>query len=56
MAQPQISGVTRENQTAEVIRSKLRRKSRPGESIIQAFLLLCGMLSILTTIGIVYEL
>jgi phosphate transport system permease protein len=47
----------RENQTAELIRNKLRsHKSRPGESIIQAFLFVCGILSILTTIGIVYEL
>jgi phosphate transport system permease protein len=56
MAQTQVHGVMRENQTAESIRNKLRRKSRPGESIIQAFLFVCGILSILTTIGIVYEL
>jgi phosphate transport system permease protein len=56
MAQTQVHGVLRENQTAESIRNKLRRKSRPGESIIQAFLFVCGILSILTTIGIVYEL
>ena len=31
----------------------LRRRSRPGEAVIQALLLLCGMLSILTTAGIV---
>lgn len=34
----------------------LRRKSRPGEALIQTLLFLCGALSILTTIGIVYEL
>jgi phosphate transport system permease protein len=34
----------------------LRRRSRPGEFIIQAFLFLCGGFSILTTIGIVYVL
>jgi phosphate transport system permease protein len=56
MAQTQVHGVMRENQTAESIRNKLRKKSRPGESIIQAFLFVCGILSILTTIGIVYEL
>src|SRR5215212_3289539 len=31
----------------------LRRKSRPGETIIQAILFLCGALSIFTTVGIV---
>jgi phosphate transport system permease protein len=34
----------------------LRRRARPGEFIIQAFLFLCGAFSILTTIGIVYVL
>jgi phosphate transport system permease protein len=34
----------------------LRRRLRPGEVIIQGFLFLCGALSIITTIGIVYEL
>jgi phosphate transport system permease protein len=34
----------------------LRRRRRPGERLIQAFLFLCGAFSILTTIGIVYEL
>lgn len=32
----------------------LRRKPRVAESIIQGFLLLCGAISILTTLGIVY--
>lgn len=32
----------------------LRRRLRPGEMVIQAFLFLCGALSIFTTIGIVY--
>ncbi|MBA3532619.1 MAG: phosphate ABC transporter permease subunit PstC [Ardenticatenales bacterium] len=31
----------------------LRRRSRPGEWLIQGFLLLCALLSILTTLGIV---
>lgn len=35
---------------------ELRRRPRVGESLIQAVLLLCGVLSILTTLGIVYEL
>lgn len=34
----------------------MRRKTRPFESIIQGFLFLCGALSILVTVGIVYEL
>jgi phosphate transport system permease protein len=34
----------------------LRRKVRPSEIIIQGFLFFCGAVSILTTIGIVYEL
>jgi phosphate transport system permease protein len=34
----------------------LRRKPRFSETIIQGFLFLCGLLSILVTIGIVYEL
>ena len=32
----------------------LRRKPRIGESIIQGFLFLCGAISVLTTLGIVY--
>jgi phosphate transport system permease protein len=34
----------------------LRKKSRPGENVIQGFLLFCGVLSIFTTIGIVFVL
>lgn len=40
---------------AETIRS-LKRKPHVKETLIQAFLFLCGILSIFTTIGIVYEL
>ena len=35
---------------------KLKRRPRPFENIIQAFLFLCGAISILITVGIVYEL
>lgn len=35
---------------------ELTKKPRIGESIIQGFLFLCGAISILTTVGIVYEL
>lgn len=34
----------------------LKRRPRPGETLIRAFLFLCGAISILTTVGIVYEL
>ena len=34
----------------------LRKRRRTGENIIQGFLLFCGALSILTTLGIVYVL
>jgi phosphate transport system permease protein len=37
-------------------REGLRKRTRPGETIIQAFLFGCGAFSILTTIGIVYVL
>ena len=39
--------------TAEL---SLEKRSRPGETLIQGLLFLCGMLSVVTTIGIVYEL
>lgn len=35
---------------------RLRRRPRPGEMLIQSFLFVCGAISILTTLGIVYEL
>lgn len=34
----------------------LRKRPRPGETVIQAFLFFCGAVSILTTLGIVFEL
>lgn len=37
-------------------KNDLRRQQRWGETLIQGFLLLCGAISILTTIGIVYVL
>lgn len=37
-------------------KADLRKRSRPSEAVIQAFLLMCGVISIFTTIGIVYEL
>lgn len=38
------------------VAATLKKKSRFGESLIQGFLFLCGAISILTTVGIVYEL
>jgi len=38
------------------IHNRLQKRRRPGEQAIQTFLFLCGVVSILTTIGIVYEL
>jgi phosphate transport system permease protein len=35
---------------------ELRKRARPGEAMIQAFLFFCGAVSILTTLGIVFEL
>jgi phosphate transport system permease protein len=37
-------------------RTSLRKRPRIGETIVQGFLFLCGALSILVTLGIVYEL
>ncbi|MFW6097193.1 MAG: phosphate ABC transporter permease subunit PstC [Chloroflexota bacterium] len=43
-------------ETARPARNFLARRRRPREMIIGALLFLCGAISILTTIGIVYEL
>ena len=40
--------------TSEAI--SLKKRARPGEALVQAFLIFCGAFSILTTVGIVYEL
>lgn len=42
--------------TAEIPQPDLARRPRLGEGAIQAFLFFCGAVSILTTLGIVYEL
>lgn len=44
-----------DNATPEA-RAILRRRSRPGETLIQGFLFICGAISILTTAGIIYVL
>ena len=46
-----IRTMTRKNEAIS-----LGRRRRPGEALIQGFLFFCGALSILTTLGIVYEL
>lgn len=38
----------------EITASTLAKRRRPGEMLIQGFLFLCGILSIFTTLGIVY--
>jgi len=50
--------ITRNNNlsSAQNISTRLRRQTRIGENLIQGFLFLCGMISIFTTIGIVFEL
>lgn len=42
--------------TGQSIEGRLKRRIRPGELLIQTLLVMCGVISILTTIGIVYEL
>lgn len=44
-----------QNPTRGVL-ARLKKQSRIGENLIQGFLFLCGMISIFTTIGIVFEL
>ena len=49
--------MTTDTPTADRVASlTLQKRRRPGEAIIKAILGLCGLLSILTTLGIVYEL
>lgn len=45
-----------QERSQEDIAQSLAKRPRVGESIIQGFLFLCGAISILTTVGIVYEL
>lgn len=41
---------------AQVSREELAKRPRVGETLIQGFLFICGAISILTTVGILYEL
>jgi phosphate transport system permease protein len=54
MAKVQAASVIQ--QQKEMVRPDLAKKPRFGEAAIQAFLFFCGAVSILTTLGIVYEL
>ncbi len=47
---------TNTQQVAIHIAADLRKRPHIGESLIQGFLFLCGAISILTTLGIVYQL
>lgn len=51
-----VSTVAPEQATTPSIDNQLARRPRRGETLIQGFLFICGAISILTTIGIVYEL
>jgi phosphate transport system permease protein len=44
-----------QQEISEANRYNLKRRQRPSEVLIQGFLFFCGALSILTTLGIVYE-
>lgn len=49
-------GIVLERTTRTAGELDLTRRPRPGEALIQGFLFLCGALSILTTLGLVYVL
>jgi phosphate transport system permease protein len=40
--------------SATAVTDSLKKRPRPGESVIQGFLFFCGLLSIFTTLGIVF--
>lgn len=48
--------MTRDRAQTKTFERPFKKRSRPGEKAIRAFLFVCGGLSILVTIGIVYEL
>jgi phosphate transport system permease protein len=52
----QVSTINQEAGSLVAAPSELKRRPRIREALIQGFLFLCGAVSILTTIGIVYEL
>ena len=48
--------VVRMESADQLVIQKLRKRPRLGETFIQGFLFFCGAVSILTTLGIVFEL
>ncbi len=48
--------MTTDQQPVADTRQSLKKKARPGELVIRVFLFVCGFLSIVTTLGILYEL
>lgn len=54
MMKAQNTSITQQH--AEMVRPDLAKQPNIGEWVIQAFLFFCGAVSILTTLGIVYEL
>jgi len=56
MASMEISQRFKTNQLTPDTRTLLKKQPRVGEKVIQSFLFLCGTISILTTLGIVFEL
>ena len=56
VALPTTRGIAKATGNTTQTRIDLRQRPRITESLIQGFLFLCGAISILTTIGIVYEL
>lgn len=51
-----LGAINTDNMETQTKILSLRKRPRIGETLIQAFLFFCGAVSILTTIGIVYEL
>jgi phosphate transport system permease protein len=47
--------ITGHKTSTDANRYNLKKRLHPGEFFIQGFLFLCGVLSILITLGIVYE-
>lgn len=51
-----VAGRREASRNGDRVAATLERKPRIGESVIQGLLFLCGAISILTTLGIIYEL
>jgi len=53
---PPILVTTKKTLNRNTMTTSLKKKRRVTDSFIRAFLAFCGMVSILTTVGIVFEL